>query len=96
MRELETRTEIALRVFGSVLAGGVMWLPPTIRRTVYRLISLKVAIWGDGGFTAEGDLDAKRLPSVAGEIERYAEELRKIDERVANGGRSPAEAIDFM
>jgi hypothetical protein len=71
-------------MFGTGLISGIAWFPPRLRREVYRLLGLRVTVFADRTFRAEGtfDADLMRLGLGSPEVEEYVAGLREVEERL--------------
>jgi Recombinase zinc beta ribbon domain len=87
--EMKKAQRAVLELFGSGLMGGVYWFPPRLRRTVYKLLGMRVEVFAERTVRIEGEFDAN-LMRLTPEIERWVEGLREIDRRLEDqAGENP-------
>jgi hypothetical protein len=60
--------------------------PPRLRRTVYKLLGMRVEVFADRTVRVEGEFDAN-LMRLTPEVERWVEGLREIDRRLEDQAR---------
>ncbi|MBA3473219.1 MAG: hypothetical protein H0T57_08340 [Rubrobacter sp.] len=82
--EMEQAKRVVLEMFGTGLMIGMEWFPSRIRRQVYGLLGLRVAVWADRTLEISGEFDADLMRFALGspEVEAYVAELQAIDARL--------------
>ena len=78
--ETERAKRAVLSMFGTGLMLGLHWFPPRLRRHVYGLMALRVAVYPGGDLELEGRFDVD-LMKLTPEVEAWVAGLREIDER---------------
>ena len=96
VEEMEAARRAVLEMWGTGLSLGVFWMPPRIKRQVYGLLGLRVALDAGGTLTLEGSFDAD-LMRLTPEVASWVAGLREIDERM-RGERAAdqAEALERL
>jgi hypothetical protein len=84
--EMERTKQALVDAFGTRLRPGLTWMPPQLRREIYRALGLRLSVERTGGMHAEARVDEAAI-RFSREVERYAKAIQEADRRLKERAR---------